>query len=618
MDLHVFVLEQSTLGRSDGAIGSGGFSDPHRSQKFRRRKLPMAYCSWDARKPIWARDAFSLRSCWHPRSGAIVPLILRVCRLDEEAPLAQSGLDGYAWWKSWIIYQIYPRSFQDTDGDGVGDLPGIISRLDYLVSLGIDAVWISPIYPSPMADFGYDVSDYCSVHPIFGSLDDFNRLVTAAHERGLKLILDYVPNHTSSHHRWFVESRSSRDSPKRNWYIWRDAKPDGSPPNNWLSEFGGSAWTWDEASGQYYYHAYLKEQPDLNWRNPAVCEALLDVLRFWFDCGVDGFRVDAIHHLIKDELFRDNPPNPDWREGMSPSRRLIRTYTMDRPEVHDAVAAMRRIADAYRDRVLIGEAYLPIDRLMAYYGVDLSGFHLPFNFHLLSTPWHPVAVATLIEAYEAALPQGGWPNWVLGNHDRSRVASRLGGEQARVAAMLLLTLRGTPTLYQGEEIGMTDVPIPTDEVQDPWERNVPGMGLGRDPERTPMQWDGTAHAGFTTGEPWLSVGPDHRMVNVAAQEEDPRSMLALYRTLARLRRTEFALSVGGYVPATADESVLSYERRHEGRRLLVGLNMSGAARTLSKIDPGRILVSTFLDRTGEEVAGGLDLRPHEGCVIDHG
>jgi len=267
---------------------------------------------------------------------------------------------------------------------------------------------------------------------------------------------------------------------------------------------------------------------------------------------------------------------------------------------------------------MIGEAYLPIDRLVAYYGVNLSGFHLPFNFHLLSTPWHPVAVATLIEAYEAALPQGGWPNWVLGNHDRSRVASRLGGEQARVAAMLLLTLRGTPTLYQGEEIGMTDVPTPPDKVQDPWERNVPGLGLGRDPERTPMQWDGAANAGFTTGEPWLPVGPDHGTVNVAVQAGDPQSMLSLYRTLTRLRRNEPALSVGGYVTATADESVLSYERHHEGRRLLVGLNMSSAAQTLPKIDPGRILVSTFLNRTGEEVANCLDLRPHEGCVVDLG
>ena len=529
--------------------------------------------------------------------------------------MAQAETSDYAWWQKGVVYQIYPRSFQDTNGDGIGDLPGIASRLDHLVNLGVAALWISPIYPSPMADFGYDVSDHCSVHPVFGSLEDFDGLVSAAHERCLKVILDYVPNHTSDRHPWFLESRSSRASPKRDWYIWCDATPDGSPPNNWVSEFGGPAWSWDEATGQYYYHAYLKEQPDLNWRNPDVRDAMLDVLRFWLDRGVDGFRVDAIHHLFEDGQFRDNPLNPDWREGMSPARRLVRTRTMDQPEVHEAIAAMRRVADSYGGRVMIGEAYLPIDRLMAYYGANLTGFHLPFNFHLLSTPWQPVAVAALIDAYEAALPQGGWPNWVLGNHDRSRVASRLGHRQARVAAMLLLTLRGTPTLYQGEEIGMTDVPIPPERVQDPWERNVPGLGLGRDPERTPMQWDASAHAGFTTGVPWLPLAPDYRTVNVAAQAADPRSILALYRALIRLRRAEPALSVGGYRAGSSDESVLSYERHHDGRRLLVALNMSGARQALSGIRSGRILVSTALDRQDEQVRDALDLRPDEGCVV---
>ena len=372
-----------------------------------------------------------------------------------------------AWWQTAVIYQIYPRSFQDTNGDGIGDLRGIASRLDHLVELGVDAIWLSPVFPSPMADFGYDVADYCAVDAMFGTLNDFDRLLEATHRAGLKLILDFVPNHTSDQHPWFVESRSSKDSSKRDWYVWRDPRPDGGPPNNWLSEFGGSAWTFDERTGQYYYHAYLKQQPDLNWRSSEVRAAMLDVLRFWFARGVDGFRVDAIHHLLEDREFRDNPPNSDWREGMSPARRVIRRYTMDQPEVHEAIAAMRRVADAYSDRLLIGEAYLPIDRLMTYYGADLGGFQLPFNFHLISTPWQPKAVAQLIEQYEAALPIGGWPNWVLGNHDRSRVASRLGPEQARVAAMLLLTLRGTPTIYQGEELGMRDVAIAPDSIQDP-------------------------------------------------------------------------------------------------------------------------------------------------------
>ena len=523
-----------------------------------------------------------------------------------------------AWWQREVIYQIYPRSFQDTNGDGVGDLDGIRRRLDYLAWLGVDGLWVSPIYPSPMADFGYDVADYCDIDPLFGTLADFDRLVAEAHARGLKVILDFVPNHTSDRHPWFLESRSSRESLKRDWYIWRDPKPDGSPPNNWLSEFGGPAWTFDLATSQYYYHAYLEEQPDLNWRNPEVQAAMLEVLRFWLDRGVDGFRVDAIHHLFEDEQLRDNPPNPDWREGMSPARRVIRAHTMDQPEVHDAIAAMRRVSDEYPDRVMIGEAYLPIDRLMAYYGVDLTGFHLPFNFHLLSTPWQPVAIAALIEAYEAALPEGGWPNWVLGNHDRSRVASRIGPDQARVAAMLLLTLRGTPTLYQGEEIGMTDVPIPPERVQDLWERNVPGLGLGRDPARTPMPWDGSLGAGFTTGEPWLPLGADHCTVNVAAQVDDPRSMLSLYRALLTLRRAESALSMGAYVPVQATEVVLAYERRHEDRRLLVALNMSNEHEGLPIAPGAAVLLSTYLDRAGQDATMPLRLRPNEGVILARG
>ena len=531
--------------------------------------------------------------------------------------MGAAGAKNAAWWQKAVIYQIYPRSFQDSDGDGVGDLPGIASRLDHLVELGVDAVWISPIFPSPMADFGYDVSDYCDVHPLFGTLQDFDELLAAAHGRGLKVILDFVPNHTSDRHPWFIESRSARDAPKRDWYIWRDPKPDGTPPNNWLSEFGGSAWTLDAATGQAYYHAYLKEQPDLNWRHPDVQHAMLGVLRFWFDRGVDGFRVDAIHHLFEDEELRDNPPNPDWREAMSPARRVIRVHTMDQPEVHEAIAAMRRVADAYEDRVMIGEAYLPIDRLMAYYGVDLTGFHLPFNFHLISTPWNPVAIAALIEAYEAALPEGGWPNWVLGNHDRSRVASRIGPEQARVAAMLLLTLRGTPTIYQGEEIGKTDVPIPPEHVQDPWEMNVPGLGLGRDPVRTPLPWDDSPHAGFTAGRPWLPIGPKNAAANVAAQARDAHSMLSLYRGLLALRRSELALSVGDYAPVTADGDVLAFERRLGGRRLLVALNLGPRPQPLrGGSGEGQILLSTALDRTGDRISREMTLRPDEGVVVE--
>jgi alpha-glucosidase len=522
-----------------------------------------------------------------------------------------------SWWQRGAIYQIYPRSFQDSNGDGIGDLDGITARLDHLVALGIDAIWISPIFLSPMADFGYDVADYCAIDPIFGTLADFDRLVAAAHERGLRVILDFVPNHTSDRHPWFEESRSSRTNAKRDWYIWRPPRDDGGPPTNWVSEFGGSAWTFDEVSGQYYYHAYLKEQPDLNWRNPAVQAAMLDVLRFWFARGVDGFRVDAIHHLIEDDQLRDNPPDPNWREGMSPARRLMRLHTMDQPEVHDAIAAMRRVADSYGDRVMIGEAYLPIDRLMAYYGVDLTGFHLPFNFHLMSTPWNPTAVAALIQAYERALPRGGWPNWVLGNHDRSRAVSRLGPEQARVAAMLLLTLRGTPTIYQGEEIGMSDVAIPRDKIADPWERNVPGLGLGRDPVRTPLPWDAGPHGGFTSGEPWLPLGPDHRAVNVAAQMQDRHSMLSLYRALLVLRRREEALVSGAWGPMGASEQVLAFERRSGTRALAIALNLSDTPSAIAIAGKGNLLLSTHLDRSGSDGSGDiLRLRPNEGCIVE--
>ncbi len=521
-----------------------------------------------------------------------------------------------AWWRRGVIYQIYPRSFQDSNGDGVGDLNGIAQRLDHLARLGVDAVWISPIFPSPMADFGYDVSDYCAIHPLFGSLADFDALLKSAHAMGLKVILDFVPNHTSDQHPWFQESRSSKLNPKRDWYVWRDPKPDGSPPNNWESEFGGPAWTFDEATGQYYYHAYLKEQPDLNWRNPAVEQAMGEVLRFWFDRGVDGFRVDAIHHLHEDEQDRDNPPNPDWRPGMAPTERWLQIRTIDQPGVHASIAAMRRVADGYPDRVMIGEAYLPIDRLMAYYGADLTGFHLPFNFHLITTDWKPAALKSLIETYEAALPPGGWPNWVLGNHDRSRVASRIGRAQARVAAMLLLTLRGTPTIYQGEEIGMADTPIPPDLVQDPYEKNVPGFGFGRDPVRTPMPWSSEPHGGFTVGRPWLPLHADADVLNVANQAGDPRSMLSLYCALLRLRRESEALSIGDVRLLAATEHVLAYERRFGGQHVVIALNLTGRATSLpAGHENTEMLLSTYLDDPGPYNGEEIRLRADEGLIL---
>jgi alpha-glucosidase len=517
-----------------------------------------------------------------------------------------------AWWQSGVIYQVYPRSFQDSDGDGIGDLAGIERRLDHLVALGVDAVWISPIYPSPMVDFGYDVADYSGVHPMFGTMADFDRLLAAAHDRGLRLLLDFVPNHSSNQHPWFVDSRSSRTSPKRDWYIWRDPAPDGGPPNNWISDFGGSAWEYDVATGQYYYHAMLVEQPDLNWRNPDLKAAMLDAMRFWFDKGVDGFRVDILWHMIKAADFPDNPANPDWRPGMADMTKVLQLHSTDQPEVFTIAAEMRALADSYGDRVLVGEIYLPIERLMAYYGKAGEGVHLPFNFQLIDAYWNAPALHKMIADYEKALPPGGWPNWVLGNHDRPRIAARLGERQARVAAMLLLTLRGTPTVYYGDELGIGDVAIPHDQVQDPRELREPGLGFGRDPVRTPMAWDRSANAGFTTGDPWLPLHADWPTRNAAAQTADPASMLALHRDLLRLRRAHKALSIGEVTLIEAEGDVLAYERTHEGERILVALNLGEAAQR-APVPNGnfRILLSTI----GRHGPNDGNLGPNEGLIL---
>jgi alpha-glucosidase len=523
-----------------------------------------------------------------------------------------------SWWQTGVIYQIYPRSFQDSNGDGVGDLRGIMRRLPYLAELGVDAIWISPIFVSPMADFGYDIADYTGIDPLFGTLQDFDDLVAAAHALGLKVILDFVPNHTSDRHPWFLQSRSSRDNPKRDWYIWRDPAPAGGPPNNWLSEFGGEAWEYDAATSQYYYHAFLAAQPDLNWRNRQVRAAMYDVMRFWLQRGVDGFRVDVIWHLIKDDQFRDNPPNPEFRPGDPPNHAVVPLYTADRPEVQDVIADMRRVVDEFPARVLIGEIYLPFERLVSYYGRDLSGVHLPFNFALLGAAWNARQLAKLIEEYEAALPRGGWPNWVLGNHDKPRLASRVGRDQARVAAMLLLTLRGTPTIYYGEEIGMEQAAVAPEDVRDPFEIRVPGQGLGRDGCRTPMQWDDSPNAGFSTTKPWLPVSANASAGNVAQQQAEAASIYHLYRKLIALRKSQPALQLGSYRPLVASGDLLLYVRELGDDRLFVALNLAPDPAVLSfpqDAVSGTLLLSTQCDRENEQVSRDLALRAHEGLVV---
>jgi alpha-glucosidase len=519
------------------------------------------------------------------------------------------------WWQSAVLYQIYPRSFQDSNGDGIGDLAGIASRLPYLAELGVNAIWLSPIYVSPMKDFGYDIADHTAIDPRFGSMDDFDALVGKAHTYGLKVLLDFVPNHTSDEHPWFADSRSSRRSAKRDWYIWRDPAPGGGPPNNWLSEFGGSVWAYDEASGQYYYHAFLKEQPDLNWRNAEVRAAMHEVMRFWLRRGVDGFRVDVMWHLIKDDLYRDDPDNLDYREGDPPHRRFIQTYSADRPEVYDVVRGMRKVIDEFPERLLIGEIYLPLERLVAYYIGENDGAHLPFNFSLIETPWKSADIVALIDRYEALLPPGAWPNWVLGNHDRPRLATRIGQRQARIAALLLLTLRGTPTLYYGDEIGLPQVEVAPDRVHDPVALRVPA--LGRDGCRTPMQWDGTPHAGFSSATPWLPQSDDAATRNVEAERADPTSLLNLYRRLIAVRRAHPALTAGSYRRVKAEKGVLTFRRQQDDEIMVVALNLSGEPHSaiLPDEERGTVLVSSMADREGEVVAGRIDLAGDEGLVI---
>jgi len=528
------------------------------------------------------------------------------------------AIDNLLWWQRGIIYQIYPRSFMDSNGDGIGDLPGITSKLDYLAWLGIDAIWLSPICPSPMVDFGYDVADYTDIDPIFGTLADFDELIREAHRREIRFIFDFVPNHTSDQHPWFVESRSARDNPKRDWYIWRDARPDGSPPNNWLSTFGGSGWTWDEQTGQYYFHEFFEQQPDLNWRNPDVRAAMYDVLRFWLDRGVDGFRLDAVWFLMKDERLRDNPPNPLYSGDMSPNQKLVAAYNSDSNDMFSVLREMRAVAKEYDDRLLIGELYLPIDRLMAYYGPTGDILQMPHNFHLLRQPWDALHIRATIDLYAGRLPDFAWPNWVLSNHDNPRMASRIGPGQARVAAMLLLTLRGTPTLYYADELGLPNVEIPSDKMQDPEEHTMPGHNAGRDPERTPMQWDASPNAGFTSGSPWLPVSHDYATLNVANQQHDPHSMLTMQHRLIELRRDEPALTYGRYTPVLSDGDLIAYTRESGDSAFLIVLNLGSSPQELSLARLGRqgtIALNTQLDREGETVSGSIALRGDEGVIV---
>ncbi|HEX3081806.1 MAG TPA: alpha-amylase family glycosyl hydrolase, partial [Candidatus Saccharimonadia bacterium] len=461
-----------------------------------------------------------------------------------------------------VVYQIYPRSFYDSNGDGIGDIPGITKKLDYLGdgttdSLGVNMIWLSPFYPSPMADFGYDVSDYCNVDPIFGTLEDFKTLLEEAHRRSLKVMIDFVPNHTSDQHPWFAQSSASRDNARHDWYIWRDPGPDGGPPNNWLSVFGGSAWEFNSARGQYYMHSFLAAQPDLNWANPAVRKEMQQVIRFWLDLGVDGLRVDAVDWMAKDPQFRDNPPNPHYQPGVNdPYHEFSRDYSQDGPGLFFYLEEMAAVLKEYPDRFMVTETYPNRDdiitsylRIYHHYQTDVSA---PFNFEGLLLPWKATDFKTFVDHFQGSLDPEHLPIYVLGNHDKSRLASRLGEAAARTAAMMLLTLPGVAFVYYGDELGLADTPVPPHRVQDPFEKRVPGLGLGRDPQRSPMPWSSTRYAGFSRTDPWLPVNPDYRTRNVQAEQSDPRSMLVLYRKLIHLRNFSPMLQYGAYIPLDLD------------------------------------------------------------------
>lgn len=492
------------------------------------------------------------------------------------------------WWNEAVVYQIYPRSFLDTDGDGVGNLRGVTEKLDYLNdgtenSLGIDAIWLNPFYPSPQFDFGYDVMDYQAVDPQYGTMDDFDRLLSEAHRRNIRIIMDIVPAHTSHLSPWFIESRSSKASPKRDWYLWHEGRPRRRYPNNWMGAFGKRPWDWDNKTKEFYYHNSLPEQPDLNWRNPEVQQAILDAMAFWFEKGVDGFRIDVLNLAIKDELFRSNP----YCVGRRPYDMQRHLYDKDRPEAVDVGKMMRRLADSYDGRMLVGETYIFDPREAARYLGEGDGVHMAFNFSFMNSRFSASRFSSEVSAWESAVGDRGWPAYFLSNHDNDRHISRYARgkwtlARARVTAAMLLTLRGTPFLYMGEEIGMENGRLKRHELLDPVGRRYWPLHHGRDGARTPMQWNDGPNAGFSSGCPWLRVNPSYPRINVAAEERDPDSLLTWYKRLIWARKASPALTGGSYTPVEpSGRGVFAFFREGGGQRVVVLLNFSRWQKRLS-------------------------------------
>jgi alpha-glucosidase len=508
-------------------------------------------------------------------------LLTFLCSGLADAQAQPADAQGHAWWQHAVFYEVYPRSFADSDNNGIGDLNGITSKMSYLRGLGVDAIWITPCYPSPQVDFGYDVSDYENIDPMYGTLADFDRMVAAGRENNVRIIMDFVPNHTSDQHPWFLDSKSSSTAGHRDWYIWRDGKGPGQPPNNWISIFGGSAWKLDPTTGQYYYHFFYTGQPDLNWRNPAVEKTMLDTTRWWYRRGVSGFRLDAVDTLFEDPALHDNPLLKGTNKQGDPN--MENKYNTNFPEVHEELRKLRKVADE-SGAVLIGETWTAnVDQLNRYYGEGGNELQMPMDF--MFTTVNKLSPPEFRRQIAAVNSANGWPVFVIGNHDMIRSYNRFGDGKnndaiAKLMGAFYLTLRGTPIMYYGEEIGMeNNDPTRREDVKDPVGRTGWPAEKGRDGERTPMQWDATANAGFSQTAPWLPVPPSYRTHNAASEAQDPDSVLNLYKKVLALRHTNVALLEGSYTALNErDVHVMSYLRSYQGNGVLVALNMSPTRR----------------------------------------
>ncbi len=528
------------------------------------------------------------RSMRRPVSGRLLSVVVLLVALSftnfAAAQTKPVDAQGHQWWQHAVFYEIYPRSFADSNNDGVGDLNGITSKMGYLHDLGVDAIWITPCYPSPQVDFGYDVSNYEDIDPMYGTLADFDHMVAEGKKDGVRIIMDFVPNHTSDQHPWFLDSKSSRTAAHRDWYIWRDGKAPGQPPNNWISIFGGSAWKFDPATNQYYYHFFYAAQPDLNWRNPAVEKAMLDTTRWWYQRGVAGFRLDAVDTLFEDPELRNNPLLPGVNKQGDPN--MENKYNTNFPEVHEELRKLRKVADE-SNAVLIGETWTSnIAQLDKYYGTGGNELQMPMDFMFTTVnKLSPPEFRRQIAAVDGAR---GWPVFVIGNHDIVRSYNRYGDGKnndaiAKLMGAFYLTLRGTPIMYYGEEIGMeNNDPKRKEDVRDPIGITGWPAEKGRDGERTPMQWSAAPNAGFSEKAPWLPVPPSYRTHNVATEEQDPNSVLTVYKKVLALRHANIALIEGAYSALNEDDvHVMSYLRSYQGKAVLVALNMSDAPRKAS-------------------------------------